>query len=664
MNKKGPLVVVIVILLLCCCGVLIFAGVLSGVTYWGLKSEQQSNPNAEAPLIEIDPPAVLEEPLPPEATTTLDTLKNASVPMNDPRDLAMRLEGKANIPETTGDQPKPYKVGDQEQFWITNTDTNENFQVTAELQYITDHVYFWIEKGVSFNAKDVEDLVETFENKTYPKDREFFGSEWTPGIDNDPHLYILYAQGGGSVGGYFSAADSVNPLAHEYSNGHESFFISADNVYLGDPEASGTLAHEFQHMIHWNGDRNEESWVNEGFSVLAEFLNGYDPGWVDDDYLMQPDIQLTYWPGSDESYPHYGAAFLFLNYFMDRFGEEATKALVANMNNGMDSVDKVLAEIGAKDQNTGQPLTADDLFADWVVANYINSPTVNNGLYSYHLYKDVPPVTDAATIEKCPTGWWQGSVNQFGVDYIRVKNCPGDLSLEFNGHAEVGVTPKDAHSGDFYLWSNKGDESDMTLTQTFDFTGLTGPLTLSYWTWYDIEKDYDYLYLTASEDGKQWEIIKTPSCTEDDPSGNSYGCGYNDTIPAWIHEEVDLSKFAGKKVELRFEYVTDAAVNGEGFLLDDISIPEINYESDFEEDNGGWEASGFVRIQNILPQSYRIAIIQDGKEQSVELVSVNPGEPISFPFSIDNGNDLVLAISGTTRFTHQSGEYQFAVRER
>ena len=39
---------------------------------------------------------------------------------------------------------------------------------------------------------------------------------------------------------------------------------------------------------------------------------------------------------------------------------------------------------------------------------------------------------------------------------------------------------------------------------------------------------------------------------------------------AGSNEEVDLSQFAGKKVQIRFEYITDAAINGEGFLLDDV----------------------------------------------------------------------------------------------
>jgi hypothetical protein len=43
-------------------------------------------------------------------------------------------------------------------------------------------------------------------------------------------------------------------------------------------------------------------------------------------------------------------------------------------------------------------------------------------------------------------------------------------------------------------------------------------------------------------------------------------------------------------VQLRFEYITDAAVNGEGLLLDDIRMPEIGYQTDFEA--GRWRLGG------------------------------------------------------------------------
>jgi immune inhibitor A len=583
------------------------------------------------------------------------------VPINDPIDLARRLAGIENIPQTLDTIPEPLQGGEQKTFWVTNVETNENFQVQATLRYVSDHLYFWIENGVNYRPSDLNRLGDTFENEIYPTNREFFGSEWKPGVDNDPHLYVLYARGlGSNIAGYFSSVDSLHPLAHPYSNAHEMFLLSADNVFLGEQYIYSTMAHEFQHMIHWHLDRNEETWLNEGFSVLAELLNGYDTGGFDYLYVSQPDLQLNTWPSSPNSSPHYGASFLFVSYFLDRFGDGATQALVAHPDNGMVSIDAVLEEQNITDPLSGVLIQADDVFADWVVTSYLNDQSVSDGRYAYINYRQAPLAGDTEQVKNCSPDPRSRTVQQYGVDYISI-NCSSSYTLVFQGDNEVGVLPQNPFSGDYAFWSNKGDESNMTLTRTFDFSTVTGPIVLTYNTWFDLESDYDYLYLVASEDGEQWEILQTPSSTDRNPSGNSYGWGYNGKTSGWIEENVDLSRFAGKQVQIRFEYVTDAAVNGEGLLLDDVRIPAIDYSTDFEDDDGGWIADGFVRIQNRLPQTFRLSLIANGTERVVQQFSVEAGETVRIPLEFDGDmRDAVLVVSGVTRFTTQSASYQFS----
>ena len=679
-------IVVIVALVLCCCcvvalgaaGVILYNRTSTGVdisinnTPVPFPVEPFTPVNPTKPVGPTGPGISTTEvpalPTPTDLTganATLNTLENAVVPNNDLLDLAKRLQGKENIPQTVPPPAVPFKVGDTQQFWVTNVDTNESFQVSTTLRYLGDHIYFWIEDGVKYSDKDLKKLGDTFDQHIYPTDREFFGSEWSPGVDGDPRLYIILAKNlGSNLAGYFSSTDEYSPEAHKYSNAHETFMLNADNVDLGDEFTYGVLAHEFQHMIHWYRDRNEESWLNEGFSELAAFLNGYGgKGGFDWVYSQNPDLQLNDWPNDpNATTPHYGAGFLFVTYFLDRFGEDATKAVVANPQNGMVSVDAVLVDIGAKDPVTGKQITADDVFGDWVDANFLNDPSVGDGRYTYHNYTDVPSFSETETVSSCPLSTQTRDVSQYGVDYIGI-DCRGSYTLNFTGATQVGVLPEDAHSGKYAFWSNKGDESDMTLTQTFDFTNQSGPLSINYWTWYDLEKDYDYLYLEASVDGNQWEILKTPSGTDQDPSGNSYGWGYNGTSNGWIQETVDLSQFAGKSVTLRFEYVTDAAVNGEGLLLDDISIPEIGYQSDFENDNGGWDPAGFVRIENVLPQTFRLSLISKGKNTTVQTIELNSDQTASIPVQIGGDvNEVVLVVSGTTRFTRQTAQYQFSLQ--
>ncbi len=681
LNKTRNIVLALIALLvfLCICLVIICAGSFFLIDQNGLLSDVLAEatqtpvvirPNV-VPTNEMTTDDVGEQEMPTivpytVATETLQTLEDTIVPVNDLIDLAERLKGKKNIPLTVAPPAVPYQVGTEQSFWLSNQDTNENFQVNTVLQYVTDHVYFWVEDGVSYDAKDMKRLVDTFENKIYPKDREFFGSEWTPGVDGDPHIYILYVNGvGSSVAGYFSSVDEYSNMAHAYSNQHELFILSAEHTDLSDEFTYGVLAHEFQHMIHWHNDRNETTWMNEGFSELASLLNGYDVGGFDVLFAMNPDMQVNVWPNDpDRTAPHYGGAFLFLTYFLDRFGEDATKALVSSPENGLKSIDDVLDEIGAEDPLTGKKIHADDIFMDWATTLAVHNKAVMDGRYWYNNYPNFPNIVPDEKINRCPTDYMTHDVHQYGIDYYKI-TCEGKNILHFEGSTIVNVVPSDPHSGKYAFWSNKGSESDMTLTRTFDFRNQTGPLTLQYWTWYDIEEDYDYVYLEASEDGEQWTILKTPSGTSEDPSGNSYGWGYtgvsNDN--RWIQESVDLSAYAGKKVMIRFEYVTDAAVNGEGFLLDDVRIKETGYSTDFETDDSGWDASGFVRIRNVLPQTFGVMLVEFGKETTVRRIDLSADNAADIPIEIGGDvRSVGLIIVGTTRYTRVKASYRFEIQ--
>ena len=595
-------------------------------------------------------------------TETLETLESAIVPENDPRALACRLRGICNVPEVMAESAAPRTEGEKQNFWVHDLDANENNEVTATLLYVTPHVYFWAQDGLDIDEREMKALVDAFENGIYPTNREFFGSESSPGIDGDEHIYILYSRGlGFSVAGYFSSSDGTHPMIQEYSNGHEMFLFNADNTPLGGGYAYAVLAHEFQHMIHSNNDTNETSWLNEGSSELATLLNGYETGGFDTIYIYDPDLQLNDWPNDQNATtPHYGAGYLFMTYFLDRFGEQATQLLVKDPANGLESVDDVLQEIGATDPLTNQPITADDFFQDWVLTNFLLDSSIGDGRYIYNNYPGAQRASATEAFYDCPQEAFSRTVHQYGVDYIAIE-CAGDYTIHFTGSTVTGLLPADPKSGDYAFWSNKGDESDMTLTREFDFTNVSAPIELTFNTWYDIETDWDYVYVEVSENGETWEILTTPSGTGTDPSGNSYGWGYTDVSDGWVEETVDLSNYAGKKVFVRFEYVTDAAVNGEGFMVDDVRVEAAGYRSDFEADDGGWIAEGFVRVRNILPQTFRLALITTG-DSSVTKIPVNADQTAEISISLKPSETAYLVVAGTTRFTRELASYQIEIR--
>jgi len=673
LDNKNLIVIILVSLLIiicCLCLVLIASGVFLFIT-----SNEISGSSNEIPSIFEGTPFPNEEfnhpdnsgllpSLNPEklnsSLETLSILQNTYIPENDPLDLARRLKGIESIPEIVPDQID-YQVGDSKQFWVTNVDTNENRNATARLGYKTENIFFWIEEGVDYDKNELERLLTIFEKNILPSNREFFGTEWIPGIDANERLFVLLAKGlGTGLAGYFSSADALPPQVHEYSNAHEMFMLNADNIRLSQKFTYGVLAHEYQHMIHWYRDRNETSWLNEGFSELAAFINGYYESGFDSIYLANTDVQLNDWPNNPNSTtPHYGSSFLFVNYFFNRFGEEATKSLVQHAGNGLDSIDEVLKDINAKNDIDGEQITSDDLFADWIVTNFVQDKNVGDGRYYYENYTQAPKAAITEKINECEFDWKERTVAQFGVDYIELK-CNKDYILNFKGNNITNVFPESSYSGDYAFWSNKGDESNMILSRTFDFSDVQGPISMTFMTWYDIEIDYDYVYLTASTDGKNWQILETTTCTKNNPTGNSFGCGFNGLSNGWIKQNVDLSSFTGQTVELRFEYVTDAAVNGEGFLLDDIQITAIDYYSDFEEGNGGWISEGWARINNLIPQTYEIIVLEyKAGKVSINRIDLPPTQEIQIPISGKLNNKTFLIVSGTTRYTRQPAYYEF-----
>ena len=167
-----------------------------------------------SPFTTGTPSSVLPLPTPSEIssplqvpTDTLLALENTFIPVSDPIELAHRLLHVDNLSPTVDPPASTLQTGIKESFWVSNDD-DENFTINATLHKVTPHAYFWIEEGVEFHQRDLTALADAFENQIYPINRDFFGSEWTPGVDGDPHIYILYARGiGEGIAGYFSSAD-------------------------------------------------------------------------------------------------------------------------------------------------------------------------------------------------------------------------------------------------------------------------------------------------------------------------------------------------------------------------------------------------------------------------------------------------------------------------
>jgi immune inhibitor A len=609
----------------------------------------------------LPPPDLRHEVPSPAERQTARLVAGTILPQRDLLALARRLQGRALDPSAPDPAETPgYGLGDPLTFWVHDIHTTSFFTTTAFLGYETPHAYWWIEDGFSIQAEDLERSARNFEHTIYPTNRRQFGSEWDPGIDGDPHIYIFLGDVPG-VGGYFSGPDEYPAEVRPYSNEHEMFYINLRNAMPGSSYFDGILAHEFQHMIHWSMDRDEDTWVNEGLSELAGQINGYDVGSTDILFSLNPDTQLTTWPELDDSGAHYGASYLFLSYFLEQYGPEAIRQLVAEPANGATGFEAVLARVDPD-------RTFDDLFADWVVANYLDNEASAGSHYGYADLQIDQPRLDAQhtayPVER------QSFVHQYATDYVLLEGT-GTLTIEFLGSPLVSLAGNRAHSGDYQWWSKRGDEGDATLTRSFDLTGLE-EATLQAWIWYELEDDFDYAYVEVSTDGgATWDLLANDLTTLANPNGNSYGPAFTGTSgggsqPEWVQTTFDLGAYVGQPILVRFEVITDESVNHAGLCLDDIAIPELGYSDDAEQDDGGWHAAGWVRATSDIPQAFIVQLITVGQESRVERMILD-GEMQGSLQVTGFGDEIeraILLISALASHTTEPAAYTYHISQQ
>ncbi len=648
---------------------------------WDGQPEPQALPATTAAQTQGDPIPLPSMPTPTPLTLATDALVKLTtdeqmalvvVPERDLRDLAMRLiPGVGEIPLVVNETTPDYEVGDRQLFWAHDLERGRDFTVTAQLIHKTDVVYAWVEVDQSVDEEKLVATVDRFTTQSYPAERAFFGSEWNPGVDNDPRLHILHATGLGSfIAGYYSSSDEYSRVAQPSSNEKEIFYIDLNWVnglsQTNSTDYDNVLAHEFQHMIHWHTDMNEETWVGEGLSEFAQDVAGFGPtNTFSRAFLRVPDTQLTSW-GTDTSGndPHYGAAYLFMVYFAQRFGAEMTRALVAHPANGTDGINDILAWAGSN-------LTFDDIYADWVVANYVDDPNAlgSDGLYGYRDFDQEQPQLDA-TYTDFPTDVQQRTVYNYGTDYILLKNeglftAATDVIFNFQGVTTTKLADLPSADGpSSSWWSNRGDTSDTRLTRRFDLSRVTAgtPVEMSATMWWDIEEGYDFAYVIASRDGETWTILEGDSSTPSDGL-SSFGPGYTGLSEGWRSERYDLSAFAGEQIYVRFESVTDDAINGRGLFIKDVTIPAIDYRSNFAQGDG-WESEGWIYTDNRLRQNWIVQLMTfDGNTLvSVLRVKVDDTGHASLPVpGLGNGRTAVISISGAAPIILETATYEYSI---
>ena len=525
--------------------------------------------------------------------------------------------GSPDIPRVVNPEPVIFSQGRKESFWLIRFLALDVYQAEFELRLVTDQAYWYIENGTEVNQEDLERGAREFEENIYPAISETFGREWSPGVDNDPHLNIIHARLQG-VGGYFSSSDEHPQEVYPYSNQRESIYINIGALPVGSSRYLDVLAHELQHAVHWNNDPNEETWVNEGLSELAVSVAGY-PSTSIRRFLRSPGVSLIHWPLDQRNIgAYYGGASLFMRYLAEHYGPvEDIGRLVADPADDLAGIDSYLT-------SGGHRITAEAVVRDWVAANILDE---SQGIYGYR------DLDVRAEVDKSIESYreFSGKIPQYAAGYTKLVGFDQPIWLRFSGPVENVLIPVEVDQIGCW-WSNSGDSINSTLSRRVDLTGISSA-TLRYQLWYEVEENWDYGYVQVSQDqGRSWKILETPETSPQNPIGNSFGSGYTGESRGWINQTVDLTPFVGSEVLLRFQYVTDDAIDGMGLCVRYISIPEAK----LEVDDATWQPAGFVRINNRVRQDFAVQVIMVGKRNGEE------NRVLQMPLDQANNGELIL----------------------
>ncbi|MBN2227460.1 MAG: immune inhibitor A [candidate division Zixibacteria bacterium] len=158
----------------------------------------------------------------------------------------------------------------------------------------------------------------------------------------------------------------------------------------------------------------------------------------------------------------------------------------------------------------------------------------------------------------------------------QVKTDSADNFDNFNNNGFTTTTAR-FHTAPTSFYSGLDSDLDNYFTTTTPYLVQEND-TLRFWTWYDIETDWDYAYVEISTNGATYVTLPGNITDTTNLHGNNRGDGITGASGGWVEGLFDLAAYVGENVFIRISYVTDSYVEEEGFYIDDIS-PVALYES-------------------------------------------------------------------------------------
>ncbi len=338
-----------------------------------------------------------------------------------------------------------FTVGSARNWWATDLTTYTEYAVPSTCRAVGTNCYIFVEDALwnSRVSQQTVDAIRTaFDSSTpanaskgiYQLDTEYYGNP--PDFDSDPKIVLLildikdgFSGSGGYTAGYFYSINQYTEAlvqsqlgSSRHSNEAEIYYLDANPADLtttsGFVEGASTTAHEFQHMIHFNYDQDEISFVNEGMSESASALCGYSlrsPAL----YYANTDINFLSWNATGNVLADYSRTAIFAWYLIEQFGSSLTKQIVSRLSNGVTGYNESFAALGSN-------LQYSDIIRQFAIATFVNDTAVDSRYGFRYGVSGVPTIhrTHATTVVATTTDTLRPS----GTRYIQYT---GGDSLRF-----------------------------------------------------------------------------------------------------------------------------------------------------------------------------------------------------------------------------------------
>jgi hypothetical protein len=350
-------------------------------------------------------------------------------------------------------KPQAYVLGDPKDWWVINTVTDSQSVLSSTCLAVGKNCYIFVSDDSWTNEEVTQDqineLVDAFDNSTpnfpnegiYDVDVKTYGEP--PDFDGDSKIIIFlydiqddFATTRTATLGYFFSVDQYNDgdpaIGSRRSNEAEIFYVDTypqlDEDIFGIDQAKITLAHEFQHMIHYAHDVGEMTFINEGLSLVAEHVCGYGLR-SNSRYTQNTNRNLLSWD-HDDTLPDYSRAAFWTLYIYEQYPIGILKDFVNNHHSTWLDIKSTLS-------NYTPVRGFFTFFEDWLIANYVNGNSAD-AKYMYQ-YSPLSKPAPFATYIGNPNGEQVDvALVAFGAHYIKF-NGGSDLTITFTGDKGIKI---------------------------------------------------------------------------------------------------------------------------------------------------------------------------------------------------------------------------------